>query len=190
MKEQRAPAVPQKHLHSRISFLFQAATYLSEVGNSGPTNGSTGPTNDELSAAAIKDEHLLRATERASQEKGEVIPMQTTRSDPRLEDDILNSSFSKALGPSRHFLSHLRAVSLKGQIRLTPAVKHAICKRCNTLLVPGSTSTSNVENKSRGGRKAWADVLVVTCKSCGSVRRFPIGATRQQRRTKRFEHKI
>ena len=88
---------------------------------------------------------------------------------------------------SRQLVVHLRAISLKSQIRLSPAVKHTICKRCDILLVPGSTSTSYMENKSRGGGKAWADVLVTTCTGCGTAKRFPVGAKPQLRRESRIE---
>jgi len=40
--------------------------------------------------------------------------------------------------------------------------------------VPGTTCTHRVENKSKGGKKKWADVLVVECQ-CGMVKRFPVG---------------
>lgn len=32
-----------------------------------------------------------------------------------------------------------------------------------------------MENNSKGGRKEWCDVLVVECKGCGAVKRFPVG---------------
>ncbi len=150
--------VPHKHLHSRISYLYQAATYLTNVYKTKPD---------------------IQHTE-------------STRSSIEMMDDTVSRSdtgrkplSSEALGPARVLLSNLRAVSLKTQIRLTPAIKSSICKRCDTLLVSSSTSTSRVENNSRGGNKAWADVLVVTCNSCGFVKRFPIGAKRQRRRAKR-----
>ena len=76
---------------------------------------------------------------------------------------------------SRHLLSQLRAVSLKSQIRLTPQIKHTVCKRCNSLLMAGKTSTKMIINESRGRRKPQADVVVVRCYFCGNVKRFPVG---------------
>ncbi|RYP05947.1 hypothetical protein DL765_009671 [Monosporascus sp. GIB2] len=61
-------------------------------------------------------------------------------------------------------------------------MKHTICKYCDTLLVEGDTSTSFVENQSKGGKKPWADVLVVKCNTCGGLKRFPVQAPRQKRR--------
>ncbi|KAI0835414.1 Rpr2-domain-containing protein [Hypoxylon sp. FL0890] len=83
---------------------------------------------------------------------------------------------------SRRLITDLRSSSLKSQIRLSPALKHTICKSCDTLLIEGETSSSIVENKSKGGKKPWADVLVVTCHACGGVKRFPVQAPRQKRR--------
>jgi ribonuclease P protein subunit RPR2 len=76
---------------------------------------------------------------------------------------------------SRFYLTHLRSVAKKSVLRLGPSIKRTICKRCDTLLVPGVSCEHRVENKSKNGRKKWADVLIVECKSCGSVKRFPVG---------------
>ena len=122
-----AESVPNKHLHSRISYLFQASHYLAT-------------------------------------QSGDQSSIQTT-----------------AL--SRRLLLQSRGISLKAQVRLSPTIKHSICKVCSTLLVPAQTSTTYVENKSRGGRKPWADVLVTECTVCGTVSRIPIGGSRQPKKT-------
>lgn len=83
---------------------------------------------------------------------------------------------------SHRLLADFRSVSLKSQIRVSPAMKRSICKFCDTLLVEGQTCTSTVENTSKGGRKPWADVLVIKCHTCHHVKRFPVNAPRQQRR--------
>jgi ribonuclease P protein subunit RPR2 len=83
---------------------------------------------------------------------------------------------------SRRLVTDMRSTSLKTQIRLAPALKHTICKFCDTLLVGGDTCTSVVENQSKGAKKPWADVLVLTCQTCGGLKRFPLNAARQKRR--------
>jgi len=75
---------------------------------------------------------------------------------------------------SRFYLSHARSIAKKSVLRLDPAIKRTVCKRCDALLVPDVTCTHRVENHSKGGRKKWADVLVVECQ-CGMVKRFPVG---------------
>lgn len=79
-------------------------------------------------------------------------------------------------------LNHLRGVSRKSQIRLAPEMKHSICKRCDSLLLPGRTSTEVVVNQSRNGRKPWADIFEIRCVICGTIKRFPVGATRKEAR--------
>lgn len=66
-------------------------------------------------------------------------------------------------------------------------MKHSICKYCDSLLIEGETSSSVVENKSKGGQKPWADVLVVKCHTCEGVKRFPAQAPRQKRRPMRVK---
>ncbi|KAL1894593.1 hypothetical protein Sste5346_005828 [Sporothrix stenoceras] len=83
---------------------------------------------------------------------------------------------------ARRLLTQMRSVSRKTNMRVRPAVKHRVCKFCDTLLVEGSTCTSVVENHSRGGKKPWADVLSVTCTTCGRTRRYPVTTPRQPRR--------
>lgn len=43
------------------------------------------------------------------------------------------------------------------------------------MLVPGVSCEHRIENLSKGGRKAWADVLIVRCWGCGCLKRFPVG---------------
>ncbi|KAJ0301344.1 hypothetical protein COL5a_009207 [Colletotrichum fioriniae] len=83
---------------------------------------------------------------------------------------------------ARRFISDIRAVSLKAQIRPSPSVKQMMCKFCNSLLVEGQSCTTTVENLSKGGKKPWADVMVTKCNTCDNVKRFPVNAPRQKRR--------
>ena len=83
---------------------------------------------------------------------------------------------------SRQMISDVRAMSLKGQVRQSPAMKRAICKFCDTVLIEGQNCHSIVENASKGGRKRWADVLVICCSTCGNAKRFPVCARKQKRK--------
>ncbi|KAK5942078.1 hypothetical protein PMZ80_006031 [Knufia obscura] len=73
---------------------------------------------------------------------------------------------------TRHLLSHMKGVSRKSVIRLQKDVKRTVCKGCDQLL-DDQSSTRTVENKSKGGAKPWASVLVVKCNTCGTAKRFP-----------------
>lgn len=122
---------PQRANHSRISYLFQVATYLS------------------------------------------------TKTSCQMEQSSTEANDVK--GTARHLVHELRSVSLKGQNRLSPALKQKFCKNCNSILVEGDSCSTMVENKSRRASKPWADVLLRTCNTCGIQRRYPLGP-RQQRR--------
>ncbi|KAJ2990558.1 hypothetical protein NUW58_g2889 [Xylaria curta] len=151
-------SVPNRHLYSRLSYLHQAAAFL------GSQTGHAHDSHPEPSAS-----HRLDGQGNVS-----YAPASTAADQLRLE-------------LARHLLTDLRATSLKSQIRLSPAIKHTICKFCDAFLIEGETSTSVVENKSKHGKKPWADVLVVKCKTCHGVKRFPVQALRQKRRPQR-EH--
>ena len=186
MGKKKDTRVPHKHLHSRIAFLYQAANYLSQV-----------PKEDEgyPEKAANEEQALTKATE--EQPPIEVFPQGTSTvvgpvassvsKIPNQPHGLEQNGSTTELGQSRRLMSHLRAVSLKSQIRLSPSIKHSFCRHCEGPLIPGSTSSSKIENTSRGGRKPWADILVVTCKLCGTSKRAPVGAKRQPRKKDRLQ---
>ena len=186
-------SIQQKHLHSRISYLHQAATYLAHLRREHLEK------HLKLSALA-EDEHIpcqkgilslyqqrqhqtISETSKDGKEDSE--PGSSPVQQNTTVTDLPLAVKSKDIGISRRLLSHLRGVSLKGQIRLAPAMKHSICKGCDALLVTGSTSTSRVENKSRNGRKPWADVLVINCSACGTPKRYPLNTKRQSKKSDR-----
>lgn len=179
--EKKAIGVSQRHLYCRMSYLYQAATHLMNArldGGSGATDLTTITTENKFPAP-------LQSKSAHHAEGAHDIKVETLKSLPTISHASVNQVSTNTLGPSCHLVSQLRAVSLKGQIRLSQAMKHSICKRCDALLFPGSTSSTRVENKSRGGKKPWADVLVTTCHSCGAAKRFPVGGKRQRRRPHR-----
>ncbi|ORY12322.1 RNAse P Rpr2/Rpp21/SNM1 subunit domain-domain-containing protein [Clohesyomyces aquaticus] len=149
----KSRSVPNKHLHARATFLYQAATYLTLQSRA---------LNPELEG------NHLSSDDRADHEGARV---------------VRHSGQAMQLG------SHLRAVSTKGQVRLSAEMKRSLCKACNTVLVPGKTSTHIMENKSRGGRKPWADILVIQCNFCGSQKRLPTGSNKQQGKSGRSTNK-
>ncbi|KAK4660248.1 hypothetical protein QC762_117340 [Podospora pseudocomata] len=132
--------VQNKAIYSRLSFLQQAAVFLSTA-----TLDGDGSNISELN----RDQN------------------------PPLQ------------GAGRRLATDLRAVSLKSRIRLNPAVKQSICKFCDSVLIDGESCTSGIENKSKGGRKPWADILVRKCHACGKERRYPVCTKRTKRKTER-----
>ncbi|KAH6855156.1 RNAse P Rpr2/Rpp21/SNM1 subunit domain-containing protein [Chaetomium sp. MPI-CAGE-AT-0009] len=149
--------VQNRAIYSRISFLQQAAIALSAIPSS-PADSSS-----------AKNTNTFPATNHFSS----------------IEHASDTSSVNALDGMSRRLATDLRAVSLKTRIRLKPAVKQSICKFCDSALIDGQSCTSEIENKSKGAKKPWADVLVRKCYTCGKERRYPLSATRPKRKTER-----
>ncbi|ROW10289.1 hypothetical protein VMCG_01903 [Cytospora schulzeri] len=168
MAKKKAPAIQQRAMYSRMSFLYQAATCMAiiDAGNS----ESAKSTQTTPPAAADSDAHM---------EDGHKDDYKVG-----INHDGNPPPTTQAL--SRKLLTDLRSVTLKTQIRMNSDIKRTICKYCDTLLVEGQTCTSTVENQSKGGRKPWADLLTIKCHTCSQTRRYPVNAPRQKRRPLRI----
>lgn len=157
--------VPNRHLHARIAYLNQAATYMAMQQPSLPGNGSR------------------IATSNVDSDVSPINSMDQSSDSPQEPSQPGTSLASRGL--PNLIASHLRAVSLKSQVRLSQDMKRSICKVCNSPLIPGKTSTEYMENLSKGGKKSWANVQVIHCLNCHSDKRFPVGASRQLKKRQR-----
>ncbi|KAG5918432.1 hypothetical protein E4U42_006851 [Claviceps africana] len=151
--------VQNRILYSRASYLYQAANYLSNCVTRVDEAPSSPPTSSKPELSVPN-------------------PQPQPQEQQRMQQKALNNM-------SRIAMAEMKAVSLKAQIRQSPALKRTVCKFCDTLLVEGRSCRSTIENPSKGGRKPWADVLVVKCKTCGNAKRFPVDAPRQKRKSLR-----
>lgn len=86
----------------------------------------------------------------------------------------------------RCLLSQMKGIGRRSVIRLQSQAKRTVCKGCDQLLTDGITSTETVENKSKNSAKLHANVLVVQCRTCHTVKRFPVGAPRQEGKHERL----
>ncbi len=162
-KNKAAGGVHNRALYSRASFLYQAAALCAETQQ--PQQDAPSVTEPQAPAQGrVSPSGGVHGNGSEGRGRGRQAPLQ---------------------GMSRHLLTDLRSVSLKTMIRLTPGIKRTICKYCDTLLMEGKTCTSTVENQSKGAKKPWADVLVITCNTCGGAKRFPVAAPRPPRKTAR-----
>lgn len=145
--EKKGDGVQQRHVHSRLSYLHQAAAYLSTT----PRTGLEHPSGQSTTAVSAQ------TASHAAQ--------------------------------SRHLLSQFREISQKTQIRVTPELKRSFCKCCQSLLIAGSTSLETITNASANELKPWADVFEIRCKTCGTVKRFPIGQQRPRGANKKKKNR-
>lgn len=154
--QQGAKGAPNKHLVARIAFLHQAALLLAS----------------QAAAPSAQPESTNSTADHGTAQLHELDTNATRRQPPRS-------------GLPFYFTAQLKQVALKSQVRLQTDVKRAICKACNAMLIEQQTCITGVENLSRGGKKDKANVSVVECLACGCKRRIPLGAARQQKKSKR-----
>ena len=177
-KTKNKGGIPNKHLHARIAYLQQAVTYLSTKDQNSTSFDTSSTSKIEDGGGGSKPTPEDESSQRLKHARA-----------GDLDDD--NQKAAEPLtkpqsgGLPLYLTGHLTQVARKSQIRLQTSVKHSICKRCGTVLVERSTSSKFVENLSKGGKKTHADVLVVECGTCGTQKRWPVGAQRQGKKSKR-----
>ncbi|KAK2765051.1 hypothetical protein FQN54_008750 [Arachnomyces sp. PD_36] len=164
-KSQKGSAgAAQSHLRARITYLHKASAYILSVSST-----TTQRTQESSSGDGQSKEQ--------NDSSGDGANPHTTS--PTVQTARL----------PRQYLSQIRGVSLKSQLRLPQDIKRSACRRCDILLIPGSTCTEEIENQSRGKKKPWADVRVVRCTSCGTTKRFPQASKRSSRLSERKREK-
>ncbi|KAL7947676.1 RNAse P Rpr2/Rpp21/SNM1 subunit domain-containing protein [Trichoderma barbatum] len=165
-KAKSNPGIQNRHIYTRASYLYQAASYLASCAQQAKqqTNPETAQHDDNASSPLKRD---------APSGMG---------NGPSPEFAHGNQERKAMMNLSHQVVSDMRSVSLKAQIRQSPSIKQTICKYCDAVLMEGKTCHSVMENLSKGGRKPWADVLVTRCDTCGNVKRYPVSTPRQKRR--------
>jgi len=61
----------------------------------------------------------------------------------------------------------IRELSLSTRVRLPRHIRRGLCKRCNTPLIPGVTSTVRLVSQGRFSYR------VIRCLNCGWIHRYP-----------------
>ncbi|KAL7796504.1 RNAse P Rpr2/Rpp21/SNM1 subunit domain-containing protein [Trichoderma ceciliae] len=163
-KSKSNPGIQNRHIYTRASYLYQAASYLANCAQQ--AKKGTKPEKAQLDGNASSPSRRDASSGMAH------------------GDEFAHSSQERKalINLSHQIISDMRSVSLKAQIRQSPSIKQTICKYCDAVQIEGKTCRSIVENLSKGGRKPWVDVLVTRCDTCGNVKRYPISAPRQKRR--------
>jgi ribonuclease P protein subunit RPR2 len=157
-----AAGAVQSHLRARISYLYKASVYLQSRAAAKSTDSNQGKVHEDVHDEMSNESKITRP------------PLSQDNTDNKAKDSVKTSPSRL----SRQYLSQMRGVSRKSQLRLPVDIKHSVCKRCDALLISGSTCTEEIENRSSGKRKPWADVLVVRCTTCATPKRFPRGHKR------------
>ena len=184
-KKDKPKSVPNRHLYSRASYLFQASTFLQSK-HSLVLQRDAIKTSD--SCGGFQKSPVNQNEDNAVAHPNICIDKGATQPGSGACSDFRNNLSARQ---QRLFLGHVRTMILKNNnIHLGRELKRTTCKRCDTLLTPGMTCTSRIENFSKDGKKSWADSFTVTCSTCNSVKRFPVGVRRQPKNQTRKRQKF
>ena len=69
---------------------------------------------------------------------------------------------------SRRYVSLARKISERTKVRIPSEMKRYLCKNCGIALVPGLNAKVRLHAARTG--------LVITCLSCGAVKKYPVTA--------------
>lgn len=152
--------VANRQAYARISYLYQASHYLSSLARP--------------EASPRRHEDLKNTTNNSC-----------ISSTAESAQDQNFSQTQRLTGLANSYASQISSISRKSSVKVSRDAKRSMCKSCKSLLRPGASSQSWIENKSKEKKKPWADVLVTKCLSCGFEKRYPIGAKRQLRKEER-----
>lgn len=75
--------------------------------------------------------------------------------------DLAKKNLEKHPNRSRRYVELARKIGLRYNIRLTKKQKRSFCKKCNTILIPGKTSTVRLDPKHKN--------LTIKCLNCKNI---------------------
>ncbi|KAJ3797802.1 RNAse P Rpr2/Rpp21/SNM1 subunit domain-containing protein [Lentinula aff. detonsa] len=131
-------SVSNRDVIQRLNFLYQASVYLNNVHSS-----STSPLQIPISSNANDSTSGVK------------------KSQKRKKSVNLNDL-------SRTYIETMQAVGSRTTVQLDPSVKRTLCKGCNIVLVPGSTTSVRTKKSSTHGH-----IMVYTCTTCKYSYRIP-----------------
>ncbi|KAF5383494.1 hypothetical protein D9757_006096 [Collybiopsis confluens] len=135
-------SVSNRDVIQRLNFLYQASVYLNTV----HCSTSQLPPSSSSSLSSAPDDPTTNQKKKGKEKKKTV-----------------------GLGDlSRSYIGTMKSVGTKTTVQLDPSVKRTLCKRCNTVLIPGSTASVRTKKSPSHGH-----FMVYTCGVCKHSVRIP-----------------
>ncbi|OSX66023.1 hypothetical protein POSPLADRAFT_1133002 [Postia placenta MAD-698-R-SB12] len=131
--------VANRDILQRLNFLYQASTYLNSI--------APHPTDEPITNYMGEP---LTCKERKTE-------MRRQQRHPATTSDL-----------SRSYVKSMKIIGQKATVRMDPSVKRTICKKCNTVMVSGTTADVRIRTSPVHGH-----VVCYICKSCSTSRRIP-----------------
>ncbi|KAI8852588.1 hypothetical protein BC829DRAFT_414542 [Chytridium lagenaria] len=171
---------------ARMNFLFQAASLCTLMAARKPVVKNVALTTNDKDVKDVKDgdgdttmrgEQTVDRVEKKEM-SGAVASMGTSKKRPPRKGRGGLKDLNGMEGLARFYSSALKRVGRKTVLEnpfifmftfpthRDPNIKRSICKRCDTVLIPGVSSTIRTEDKPEL-------IVAVHCKPCGFIKRFP-----------------
>jgi ribonuclease P protein subunit RPR2 len=81
--------------------------------------------------------------------------------------DLAKKTFNSNPKLANRYIQLMRKIAMKARVKIPLKYKLFICKKCNSLLIPGKNC--RVRIKSEKGTK-----VTFTCLNCNSIKRYPV----------------
>ncbi len=78
---------------------------------------------------------------------------------------LAGSAYDSNPDRSRRYIELARKIGLRYNVRLDKGEKRSFCKKCNTILVPGKTSQTHLDSRTK--------VIIIKCQNCNYISRYP-----------------
>lgn len=80
---------------------------------------------------------------------------------------------------AQRYIETARKIAMSARLNLPSIHSRRICKKCNTLLIPGKNSRVRIKPR----RKPH---IVITCLNCGNKKRIPLNPPKNERLNRRI----
>jgi len=134
--------IQHREIYQRMNFLYQAATLMTTItaNISPPPSPTTSTTSTSQQPSVSVQEQVLQ------QEELSIKPVNLA-----------------SLG--RFYVNTMKTIGTKQVLRIDPSIKRTICKRCETILLPGATSRIRIKSRPEPH-------LQIMCTECNASKNY------------------
>ena len=125
--------IQHREIYQRMNFLYQAATLMTTITANIPQSPQTTSKSQSPPLHSVSEQEQTLLQQQQEQFK-------LTRNHTKT-----NTTNLVPLG--RFYVNTMKTIGTKQVLRIDPSIKRTICKRCETILLPGVTSRIRIKCK-------------------------------------------
>ncbi|KAI8057003.1 RNAse P Rpr2/Rpp21/SNM1 subunit domain-containing protein [Syncephalis plumigaleata] len=153
-KEKHARQLQNAEEFQRMNFLYQAAALMTAA-----TTGRSRSSSD------------IPPCNRSKRKTAKSRPHPSPATRQRL-GNVNDPTHPPLAGLGRFYVSSLRTVARRNVLRIDPTLKRSLCRRCDSLLLPGVNANIRVEETAN-------PAVITDCCFCKTGRRLPLQPDKQ-----------